>query len=96
MSLLKKLEELGYKPKKAEEKEEKSAELEDILKNIKNNKTKQQILNLLLEALSEIDPREILVYGMYVKKYFSPIIGGKQKENIEKILELLKEALNKQ
>jgi len=96
MSLLKKLEELGYKPKKAEENEEKSAETEDILKNIKNSETKKQILNLLLEALSESDPREILVYGMYVKKYFSPIIGGKQKENIEKTLELLVEALNKQ
>ncbi|MCW4021611.1 MAG: hypothetical protein NWF02_00405 [Candidatus Bathyarchaeota archaeon] len=96
MSLLKKLEELGYKPKKAEEKEETNAETEDILKNIKNSETKQQILNLLLEALSETDPREILVYGMYVKKYFSPIIGGKQKDNIEKTLELLVEALNKE
>jgi hypothetical protein len=96
MSLLKKLEELGYKPKKAEEKQETSPETEDILKNIKNSETKQQILNLLLEALSETDPREILVYGMYVKKYFSPIIGGKQKDNIEKTLELLVEALNKQ
>jgi hypothetical protein len=95
MSLLKKLEKLGYKPKKAEENEEKSAEREDILKDIKNSETKKQILNLLLEALSESDPREILVYGMYVKKYFSPIIGGKQKENIEKTLELLVEALNK-
>ena len=96
MSLLKKLEELGYKPKKAEEKEETSAETEDILKNIKNSETKQQILNLLLEALSETDSREILVYGMYVKKYFSPIIGGKQKDNIEKTLELLVEVLNKE
>ncbi len=96
MSLLKKLEELGYKPKKAEETKEQSAETEDILKNIKNSETKQQILNLLLEALSETDSREILVYGMYVKKYFSPIIGGKQKDNIEKTLELLVEALNKQ
>ncbi|MFZ7137128.1 MAG: hypothetical protein ACOWW1_01735 [archaeon] len=96
MSLLKKLEELGYKPKKAEEKEETNAETEDILKNIKNSETKQQILNLLLEALSETDPREILVYGMCVKKYFSPIIGGKQKDNIEKTLELLVEALNKE
>ena len=96
MSLLKKLEELGYKPKKAEEKEESNAETVDILKNIKNSETKQQILNLLLEALSETDPREILVYGMYVKKYFSPIIGGKQKDNIEKTLELLVQALNKE
>jgi len=96
MSLLKKLEELGYKPKKVEENKEQNAETDDILKNIKNSETKQQILNLLLEALSETDPREILVYGMYVKKYFSPIIGGKQKDNIEKTLELLIDALNKE
>jgi len=96
MSLLKKLEELGYKPKKSTEQKDTSVQTEDILKNIKNSETKQQILNLLLEALSETDPREILVYGMYVKKYFSPIIGGKQKDNIEKTLELLVEALNKQ
>ena len=96
MSLLKKLEELGYKPKKVEENKEQNAETDDILKNIKNSETKQQILNLLLEALSETDPREILVYGMYVKKYFSPIIGSKQKDNIEKTLELLIDALNKE
>jgi len=95
LSLLKKLEELGYKPKKAEETQQVTSETDDILKNIKNSETKQQILNLLLEAISETDPREILVYGMYVKKYFSPIIGGKQKDNIEKTLELLGEALNK-
>lgn len=95
MSLLKKLEELGYKPKKTTEQKDTRAQTEDVLKNIKNSETKQQILNLLLEALSETDPREILVYGMYVKKYFSPIIGGKQKDNIEKTLELLVEALNK-
>jgi hypothetical protein len=95
MSLLKKLEELGYKPKKTTEQKDTSAQTEDVLKNIKNSQTKKQILNLLLEALSETDPREILVYGMYVKKYFSPIIGGKQKDNIEKTLELLVEALNK-
>ena len=96
MSRLKKLDELGYKPKKVEENKEQNAETDDILKNIKNSETKQQILNLLLEALSETDPREILVYGMYVKKYFSPIIGGKQKDNIEKTLELLIDALNKE
>ena len=86
---------MGYKPKKGKETEDASAETADILKNIQSSETKQQILNLLLEALSETDPREILIYGMYVKKYFSPIIGAKQKENIEKTLELLIDALNK-
>ena len=93
--VLKKLEELGYKPKKGVEKEEKNDQTADILKNIESNEAKKQILNLLLEALSEPDPREILIYGMYVKKCFSHIIRSKQKDNIEKTMELLKSALGK-
>jgi len=93
--VLKKLEQLGYKPKKSIKKEDKSNETADILKNIQSSEAKQQILNLLLEALSETDPREILIYGMYVKKAFSPIIRAKQKEHIEKTMELLTEALGK-
>ena len=54
---------------------------------------KQEILDLLLESLSEPDPREILIYGMYVKKCLSPIIRAKTKDNIEKTLELLKKTL---
>ena len=93
--VLKKLEELGYKPKKGFEKEDTNDETADILKNIQSSEAKTQILNLLLEALSEIDPREILIYGMYVKKAFSPIIRAKQKDHIEKTMELLTEALGK-
>ncbi len=93
--VLKKLEELGYKPKKSIEKEDAKNEIADILKNIKSSEAKKQILNLLLEALSETDPREILIYGMYVKKCFSPITSSKQKDNIEKIMELLTSALGK-
>ncbi|MFC1486837.1 hypothetical protein ACFLRN_04020 [Thermoproteota archaeon] len=51
--------------------------------------------NLLLEALSETDPREILIYGMYVKKVFSPIIWAKQKDHIEKTMEMLTSAISK-
>jgi hypothetical protein len=93
--VLEKLEELGYKPKKGVEKEEKIDQTADILKNIESSEAKKQILDLLLEALSEPDPRDILIYGMYVKKCFSPIIRSKQKDNIEKTMELLKSALGK-
>ncbi|PVX23323.1 MAG: hypothetical protein CW716_12435 [Candidatus Bathyarchaeum sp.] len=94
--VLKKLEELGYKPKKAAEEEDNSAQVADILKNVKSNEAKQKILNLLLEALSETDPREILIYGMYVKKAFSPIIRAKKKDHIEKTLEMLEKAVGSQ
>jgi hypothetical protein len=93
--VLKKLEELGYKPKKGIEKEGKLDETKDILKNIESSEAKKQILNLLLEALSEPDPREILIYGMYVKKCFSSVIRAKQKDHIEKTMQLLTETLGK-
>jgi len=93
--VLKKLEDLGYKPKKGIEKEETHDETLDILKTIQGSKAKQQILNLLIEALSETDPREILIYGMYVKQAFSPIIRAKQKDHIEKTMELLTSAIGK-
>ena len=93
--VLKKLEELGYKPKKGTEKEEQNNETADILKNIQSSEAKQKILNLLLEALSEPDPREILIYGMYVKKIFSSIIRAKQKDHLEKTMELLIDAIGK-
>jgi hypothetical protein len=93
--VLKKLEELGYKPKKSLEKEKRIKETDDILKNIESNEAKKQILNLLLEALSEPDPREILIYGMYVKKSLRPIIRAKQKDHIEKTMQLLSEIIGK-
>ena len=93
--VLRKLEELGYKPKKGNGKEDIDNATADIIKDIQSSEAKQEILNLLLESLSEPDPREILIYGMYVKKVFSPIIRAKTKDNIEKTLELLKKALGK-
>lgn len=92
---LKKLEELGYKPKKGSKEEDTEDQMASILKEIQNSEAKQEILELLLEALSEPDPREILVYGMYVKKAFSPIIRPKQKGHIEKTMEMLKDAVGK-
>ena len=93
--VLKKLEELSYKPKKRIKEEDTQNETGDMLENIQSSEAKTQILNLLLEALSETDPREILIYGMYVKKVFSPIIWAKQKDHIEKTMEMLTSALGK-
>jgi hypothetical protein len=93
--VLKKLVELGYKPKKRTEKEETNSETSDIMKNIQSSEEKKQILNLLLEALSETDPREILIYGMYVKKCFSPSFPTKQKYRIEKTMQLLRNTIGK-
>jgi hypothetical protein len=92
---LKKLEELGYKPKKRVEKKDSEKEIADLLKNIENNEARKQILDLLIEALSEPDPREILIYGMYVKKCFSPVLRSKTKDHIVKTMELLTKALGK-
>ena len=70
-------------------------DVEDVLRNIESSEAKQQILGLLLEALSETDPREILIYGMYVKKCLSPIVRSTRKGSIEKTMQLLTEALGK-
>jgi len=92
---LEKLEALGYKPRKkyGAEKERNGNELV-ILKNIEKSETKKQILDLLLEALSEPDPREILIYGMYIKKNLSPVVPSMQKGKIEKTLRLLTVAVD--
>ena len=92
---LKKLEELGYKPKKRAEKKDSEKEIADLLKTIEGNEARKQILDLLIDALSEPDPREILIYGMYVKKCFSPVVRPKTKDHIEKTMELLTKALGK-
>jgi hypothetical protein len=92
---LKKLEELGYKPKKRVEKKDSEKEIADLLKTIEGNEARKRILDLLIDALSEPDPREILIYGMYVKKCFSPVIRPKTKDHIEKTMELLTKALGK-
>ena len=92
---LKKLEELGYKPKKRVEKNDEDKEIADMLKAIECCEARKQILDLLIEALSEPDPREILIYGMYVKKCLSPVLRPKTKDHIVKTMELLTKALGK-
>jgi len=92
---LEKLRELGYKPRKkpAIEEKEIEVELETILKTIEDSETRKRILDLLVEALSESDIREILIYGMYVKKHLTPVVPAMHKEKIEKTLEWLSAAI---
>ena len=91
--VLKKLEELGYKPKKIVEKDGRDEETKALLKEIEKSEIKKEILELLIEAVSESDPREILIYGMYVKKRLGPERGTKQKDRIEKTFQRLKSSV---
>lgn len=91
--VLKKLEELGYKPKKRVEKDGRDEETKALLKEIEKSEIKKEILELLIEAVSESDPREILIYGMYVKKRLGPERGTKQKDRIEKTFQRLKSSV---
>ena len=93
---LDKLEESGFKPqKKPKVKDIKTeTELENILKEIGENKTKKRILDILLEALSEPDSREMMIYGMYVKKNLSPYVPAMRGEKIEKTFEWLEAAID--
>lgn len=54
------------------------------------NSTKS--LNLLIEAFSESNPIEILIYGMFVKNKLGNLVPH-SKEKIEKTLEMLDDAL---
>jgi ribosomal protein S7 len=90
---LDKLKELGYKPRKKTTVEVEEGELETILKKVEESETKKTIMNLLVEALSEPDPREILIYGMYVKKNLSPAVPAMHREKIEKTLKWLRAAI---
>ena len=83
---LEKLEEMGYKPHKKlkVEKEGVESEVESILRQVEESDVKKRTLNLLLEALSESDPREILIYGMYIKKHLTPIVPAMHRERIAK------------
>ena len=52
-------------------------------------------LALLFEAFSEINPTEILVYGMFVKKHLSTMVPtGNKEKKIEKTLGWLEQAIS--
>jgi len=65
-----------------------------FIQNANQKKVIRKSLNLLFEAFSEINPVEILVYGMFVKKHLSSIVPTGSKEKIEKTLEWLEQAIN--
>lgn len=67
-----------------------NTELEpETLEKIANTK---KSLNLLIEAFSESNPIEILIYGMFVKNKLGNLVPH-SKEKIEKILDLLNDAI---
>jgi hypothetical protein len=93
---LDKLEEAGYKPRKKPTRIENvkiEKEVENILKEVEKDETKKQIWNLLVEALSESNPREIIIYGMYVKKNLTPFVPAMREQKIEKTIEWLDAAI---
>ncbi len=92
---LDKLKESGVKPsqKAAAESKELENELKTVLQKVEKSEPKKRVLSLLFEALSESDAREILVYGMYVKKNLAPMIPASSEEKIEKTLEWLGKAI---
>jgi len=89
------LEKMGYKPKKKKKpkREDSLRKFEAILEDIKYHKSRKRILNLLFEGFSESDPREIVVYGMYIKKNLAPFIPTSRDRRVEKTLEWLDEAI---
>jgi hypothetical protein len=92
---LDKLKEAGYKPQKKPtvENAKIEGELENILKEVEEDKTKKQIMDLLLDALSEPNSREIIIYGMYVKKNLTPYVPAMREKKLEKTLEWLDAAI---
>lgn len=86
---LDKLEEMGYKPRKREkERGKKPVDIEEL----STNKTKQT-LELLIEGFADPDPRELIIYGAYVKKHLAPFIPASREKRIEKTLEYLAKAI---
>jgi len=87
---LDKLEEMGYKPRKRKAiKEKKVLNTEELSRN----RAKRQILELLIEGLADPDPRELIVYGVYVKKHLAPFTPTSREKRIEKTLEYLAKAI---
>ncbi len=64
-----------------------------FLQKAEKTKAKKEILNLLIEAFSEQNPIDILIYGMYVKKHLAFIVPAASGEKIEKTLKWLSDAI---
>lgn len=71
----------------------KGSEYTSVLQKFEKSKAKRESLNLLLEAFSEQNPIDILIYGMYVKKHLAFIVPGASREKLENTLEWLSDAI---
>jgi len=91
VSALEKLEEMGYKPKKKKVTEHDVPKT--IYKEIGADQKKLQMLDLLIEGLTESNAREIIIYGMYVKKYLASMIPVSSEKRVEKTLEYLQKMI---
>jgi Fe-S-cluster-containing dehydrogenase component len=77
-----------------EQPENKQTRNQTTLKELeKIKKVERESLNLLLEALSEQNPIDILIYGMYVKKHLSFIVPATSRDKIGKTLQWLSDAI---
>jgi Fe-S-cluster-containing dehydrogenase component len=65
----------------------------NVLQKVEESEAKRKSLNLLIEALSEQNPIDVLIYGMYVKKHLSFIVPGASREKIENTVEWLSDAI---
>jgi len=78
------LKKIGLKPKRREK---------AFLEKIRSDETKEKVLSLPVESFSERDIKEILVYGMYVKKNLAAFVPVSKERRLEKTLEWLENAI---
>lgn len=90
MAALKNLENMGYKPKR--EKVTKNDVSEGAYQEIEDKK-KLQMLDLLIEGLTDSDAKEVIIYGMYIKKHLASIIPVSREKRVEKTLECLQKMI---
>jgi hypothetical protein len=63
-----------------------------VLQQLVEKDKMEESLNLLLEAFSEPNPIEILIYGMFIKKNLASLVS-RSKTKIEKTLKWLEKAI---
>jgi NAD-dependent dihydropyrimidine dehydrogenase PreA subunit len=74
--------------------ENEEVERTSVLQQLNEEPKMEKSLNLLLEAFSEPNPIEILVYGMFVEKNLASLVP-KSRTKIEKTLKWLEEAIKR-
>lgn len=71
----------------------KEREVSGFLQELSENEEKRESLNLLVDAFSEPQPLDVLIYGMYVKEHLAFMVPGSTVEKIEKTLKWLGDAI---